>query len=283
MPNDFIDNMIENLGGATRVPTTAGSDDLSDFSLTPKPEAETKPGTLDAARAVREAVLNNTGRRKHMKTWAAVAREALGLGRLSAKRYNEVLETGYAAGLFRLDEDSLSYPVLVALDPEPEAPMVEEEPPTNERQRTPYVDDTPLPEDWDPPTHLPCGHWNRQTIPNPEAEPVKDHQVPRTLSVKVGQPGPEHCPDCAAGKPGDPRYQEEGWQTPVPERMRRTKEKSDPSYPGYPGLCTDPETGFYIGGLGNDCSRYHKGKARCEYHATKARPKKRKAKRKASA
>jgi hypothetical protein len=32
-------------------------------------------------------------------------------------------------------------------------------------------------------------------------------------------------------------------------------------------MCADPETGLYIGGLGNDCRYYHSGPERCVVHA----------------
>jgi hypothetical protein len=277
---DAIDSMIETwatgLGEATRVPATAGAEgDLAGFSLTPAKEAEATP--LDAARAVREAVVADTGRRKHLKTWSSVARKVLGLGRLSAKRYDEVLEAGYSAGLFRLDEESLSYPILVALDPKPE-PKVEPEPEASPAPtRSTYVP-TPIPEDWDPPTHLPCGHWNHQLVRNTDTV----SGFPTIATVASG-PGPDHCPACADGKTGNPRYQVGEWRKPVPVAHRRTKEKSDPSYPGFPGLCTDPETGLYIGGLANNCARHHDGDERCEVHAAMTVRKKKKRSRKASA
>lgn len=258
-----------------------------------------------------------------MKTWASEARKVLGLGRLTTKRYDEVLAAGFSAGLFQLDETTLSFPILVAMEPEPVPEEVEEEaqPPeapleedvrhlellkggllqvgrdgrrsaedlatlgagdlaevqadlekleslslVREEEGTYY-----LPE-FTPPSHLACGHWDRQSVPDPSAPepPAEDyHRKVRTISVSVGSP--EACPSCAAGKPGDPRYQEGEYRKPVPLASRRTPEKSASSYPGFPGLCTDPETGFYIGGIANDCSRYHPGTERCVFHAVKPR------------
>lgn len=334
MPKDAIDSMIESW--ATGQEAEASPEDVAEAAPNFNLDATPPATPLDAARAIQEAVRNDTGRRKHMKTWSAVAREALGRSRLSAKRYQGVLDAGYAAGLFRMDEDALSYPILVALDPEPEpepepevevehqAPLKSEEishvalfssgaiPAAREARKaaatiasmSEALRDSPtlaqVQEDLarlvregfireeegkfyqpepDPPVHLACGHWNRQSIPDPAfPAPEIRGEVPHTLTVKVEQPGPEHCPACVAGRPGDPRYQVGEWRRPVAASGRRTPEKSDPSYPGFPGLCTDPETGFYIGGMGNDCSRYNKGKERCEYHAARARPRKRKKK-----
>ena len=56
-----------------------------------------------------------------------------------------------------------------------------------------------------------------------------------------------------------------GLTVPVPENQRRTLEKERSM--GWPGLCCDPETGLYIGGVGNDCRHNNSGKARCVVHA----------------
>ena len=60
-----------------------------------------------------------------------------------------------------------------------------------------------------------------------------------------------------------------GLYEPVPKSMRRTQEKDKGN--GWPGLCCHPETGLYIGGLGNDCRYHHKGEVRCEVHSVKRR------------
>jgi hypothetical protein len=56
-----------------------------------------------------------------------------------------------------------------------------------------------------------------------------------------------------------------GLYEPLPDTQRRTLERQ--RGPGWPGMCADPETGLYIGGLGNDCRHYHEGPERCVVHA----------------
>jgi len=280
MPKDAIDSMIEGWASGPSAPPT------------PKPPVEkaavveeTPSGTpLDAATAIRQALLKNTGRRKHVKTWASEARKVLGLSRLTPKRYGEVLAAGFSAGLFQLDETSLSFPILVATEPaleeEPEG-----EPPSMElleaagdlaesdlksRSFIREEEGAHHPE-FTPPSHLACGHWDLQSVPDPTAPepPAEDYQR-KVQTISVSVESPESCPSCAARKPGDPRYQEGEYRKPVPLASRRTPEKSARSYPGFPGLCTDPETGFYIGGIANDCSKYHPGKERCVFHVPKS-------------
>lgn len=139
--------------------------------------------------------------------------------------------------------------------------------PDSEGAPAPSIED---PKDFNPMTHLPCGHWSVQFVPDHEREPIERSGLTHvfTKSVEVKAPGPETCPACAAGKPGHPQYQSGEWRRPVPPSQRRTLEKSSPSFPGYPGLCADPDTGLYIGGLGNDCSRYNGGPERCIVHAS---------------
>lgn len=57
-----------------------------------------------------------------------------------------------------------------------------------------------------------------------------------------------------------------GLYSPVPESQRRSPEKQRIEW-GWPGLCCDPKTGLYIGGIGNDCRYYHNGNERCVVHA----------------
>ena len=62
-------------------------------------------------------------------------------------------------------------------------------------------------------------------------------------------------------------WQVKGLHEPVPQSMRRSPEKHKGN--GWPGLCCDPATGLYIGGLGNNCRHYHDGPERCVVHASK--------------
>lgn len=62
-----------------------------------------------------------------------------------------------------------------------------------------------------------------------------------------------------------PNWSVRGLHTPVPVSHRRSPEKEGGM--GWPGLCCDPKTGLYIGGVGNDCRYYHNGPERCIIHA----------------
>jgi len=62
-----------------------------------------------------------------------------------------------------------------------------------------------------------------------------------------------------------PSWAVRGLHTPVPVNQRRTVEKE--RIAGWPGLCCDPATNLYIGGVGNDCRYRDGGKVRCVVHA----------------
>ena len=62
-------------------------------------------------------------------------------------------------------------------------------------------------------------------------------------------------------------WQVRGLYESVPKAIRKSPEKQRGL--GWPGLCCDPATGLYIGGLGNNCRHYHSGPERCVIHATK--------------
>lgn len=62
-----------------------------------------------------------------------------------------------------------------------------------------------------------------------------------------------------------PSWAVRGLTIPVPENQRRTLEKERSA--GWPGLCCDPVSGLYIGGVGNDCRYRDGGKVRCVVHA----------------
>ena len=70
---------------------------------------------------------------------------------------------------------------------------------------------------------------------------------------------------CCGNWKHQPSWSVRGLLYPVPENQRRTVEKERSG--GWPGLCCDPTTGLYIGGVGNDCRYYNAGKARCMVHA----------------
>lgn len=139
---------------------------------------------------------------------------------------------------------------------QPVAPSVPPEPPP-----TPVVE--PVVEDVEPPPRKPkrtlevlhpCGHFNWASPEQDEAARAEDK--------------------CCGNWRSLPKWEVRGLYVPVPERQRRSFEREQVTW-GWPGLCCDPKTGFYIGGIGNDCRYYHKGPERCVVHAEgprKAKP-----------
>lgn len=249
------------------------------------PEAEAGVSPDDAARALAAALDADTGRRKSLDHWKKVVATALGISRLYQKRYDAVLERGVALGLFKVDNDTGSYPFLVRLaEPESEpTPEPEDEGEARVVYRSsddlkpepprPTVPKDPPP-DWDPPSFLECGHWTHQKIRKTEDECSEAERARLTDRMCV-QPSkmvrvydPEDCHYCKLGKAPDSYQHQRGkYKQPVPERMRRTAEREQGM--GWPGLCCD-EDGYYIGGLVNSCRS--EGKL-CTYHASLTRRK----------
>jgi len=245
------------------------TEDLTAFVV--EDEATTPEET--AARAIYAALVADTGRPKGMGHWKPVVKEALGVKALWARRWQAVLELGKTLGLFEVD-DSRKYPVLVPLEqvePEPEPE------PTPERGSYISNIDASIPDDWEPPGMLPCGHPETQykkLEPDPE-----DHRRGKTYETVLVTDVAD-CLMCAAGVPGHPQYTEEEYKKPLPENMRRTRYKV--MMGGFPGYCVDDE-GYYIGGVGNDCRYYRpKGTDMCAHHKaeTAARLPKKKRKKK---
>ena len=106
---------------------------------------------LEAAHAVREAVVAKGGKRPSVDSWKPVAAKVLGLKRLVTKRWQAVIDAGVEAGLFSIDTEALSYPIIVAAEslPEPEPEVLPE--PEPERKPAPSTVPTKLPDDWVPP------------------------------------------------------------------------------------------------------------------------------------
>jgi hypothetical protein len=190
----------------------------------------------DAATAVRQAVVDHTGRVRPVKAWKPVAAKVLGLSKLFASRWDAVLERGIELGLFAIDDSSFSYPVLTALDPQPE-PEPEPEAETSPKPAPAPRRFTPPPEDWEPPSFMDCGHLDCCLIDGT-------------------------CTDCEKGRPPSWRHLRGEFIRPIPTGLRRTRAKE--AMGGFPGLCCDTD-GLYIGGTFNDCRRT--GDARCEVHA----------------
>lgn len=263
MPKDATDQLFEDLfgfpGGDPKPEPTVSAQAPRPAASAPSTTSAPEPITVEeAAQALVEALRAHTGRRRPVKTWKPVVARALGTSRLYQKRYDAVLAKGVELGLFTIDETSLSYPVLVT-SPEPEPEPVDEEweayKAQQERERaerTQRNKPPPPPEqpaDWKPLGHLPCGHWKQQSVKVERDAGDAKRVGPDSRLVMVEKV--EDCHHCKAGRPGHPQYQQEGYRTPVPLGMRRTPERERSL--GFPGYCTDPETGMYIGGIANYC------------------------------
>lgn len=148
-----------------------------------------------------------------------------------------------------------------------EIPVPQKEPEAAPAPVAPPVRSPPKPpENWDPPSHLECGHWNFQQVAKPaDPEAPVNHKV---NYEGVWVKSPEDCHDCQAGKPGHPRYQTGKYRVPVAKGKRRTLEKEHAG--GWSGFCCDEE-GYYIGGISNDCRRENLKGPWCEVHARKTK------------
>ena len=117
------------------------------------------------------------------------------------------------------------------------------------------------PEDWKSLRILSCGHTNPTSKDNPQQVLARAEghccYAWQLTSEKVAQIeyGVPHL---------TVHWHVRGLTYPVPQQRRRSKEKEATG--GYPGLCCDPETGLYIGGIGNHCRHYHEGPERCVVH-----------------
>jgi hypothetical protein len=291
--NKLIEQFAAGVKSSVREDVTTGDlEGFEDFSLSTKPALKTKTKTkatpaakdtlakvtaLEAARAVRDAVAAKGGRRPKVDYWKPVAAKTLGISKLFAKRWQGVIDAGTGAGLFRIDTEALAHPILVALDPEPEAAPVEDEVVYSTKSRTPVdKDDFDYNAPWPPPGYVApvtfrCGHTNHNGFGTTEDDPKQ---------VEAREAG--HC--CGAMRRAAEATAKHKWNRaptihvdwrvrglwdPLPKALRRTPERDDG--PGFPGLCCDPKTGLYIGGLANDCRHYNKGKERCVAHAPKKR------------
>ena len=177
----------------------------------------------------------------HAKQWIPLVRGILGLRRMGKTRWGSILEVGVRGELFTQEGD-LYEGKLISVDP------------AQKRFVSPMA-------------YLDCGHWNYQQVPVGKNTPKKHTGGSVVVKTKVLLiEHPKDCPACKSGKIGNPRYQRGKYRKPVPENLQRTPFKHE--YPGFPGLCTDPETGMYIGGVGNDC-RFSpdNGGARCICHS----------------
>lgn len=270
-----IDNLIEGWAkkraASVRENPDAPVEGLENFSLKESPP--TTP--LEAARAVQEAVASKTGRRPTLAYWKPVAAKALGISRLYAKRWQGVLDAGVEAGLFRIDEETLRHPFLVALDP----PAEEVSPDEVEHIATSMlgcpaddVEHPGLPDDWVAPVVFPCGHHNHEghgTDPEDARQVAAREEGLCCAALKDAAEQRQRTNPNQSTKNAylSVDWRVKGLHTSLPAHLRRTPEKE--SRMGFPGLCADPVTGLYIGGLGNNCRHYHDGPERCVVHRSK--------------
>lgn len=286
MTRSSVDDMIEGwargLGSGVRTAvdkTDQGS--LKNWSAPkpPPPPLEGNATYLDAAKALRDAVVAKKGRRPTVETWRPVAGQALGLKRLFQAKWQAVLDAGVEAGLFFIDNDSYSYPTL-GIPEVPEVPEVLEPVVTvaeaPKRKVAKPEEDAPafeLPKDWVGPVTLKCGHqnWpsNGLTPDDPKQVAARERGFCCARLAEATDRHQRLNPGTKAQSFVSINWQVRGLHEPVPMSKRRSVEKD--SGPGWPGLCCDPKTGLYIGGLGNNCRHYHKGKERCPVHAPKER------------
>lgn len=249
--------------------------------VVPKPKSEVGD-PAEAAKALAAGLDADTGRRKSLGHWRKLVGDALGVSRLSQKRYDAVLQVGESLGLFTIDSDTGSYPFLVRtqtqeVEPEPE-PVAEPEAPeilyrsTDDLEPTPPAQTVPTDPgpDWDPPGHLDCGHWTHQKVMKTEEECSESEKkrLSDPQSVKpykmIRVTTPDDCHYCKLGRPADSYQHQKGrYRQPVPMGKRRTVERDQGL--GWPGLCCDEE-GYYIGGLTNNCQSSGDGKL-CTCHA----------------
>lgn len=281
--NKLIEQFAAGVKSSTREDVTSGNlEGFKDFNLSAKPATPRKTTTptvtpLEAAQAVREAVAAKGGRRPKVAYWKPVAAKALGISKLFAKRWQAVLDAGIEAGLFRIDTETLAHPILVALDPEPEPEV--EEPVAVTRPRVVEDNDDfdydrlgTLPEGWVGPVTFPCGHRNHKGHGITEDDPKQVAARAEGFCCAAAQ---QAAADHARLNPGMSTrsvhlhidWRVRGLTHPVPMGLRRSPERE--GGPGWPGLCCDPETGLYIGGLANNCRHYHDGPERCVVHAPK--------------
>lgn len=246
-----VDDLIMNWSKGPKTPTTK--------KAPPPAEPARDTSELAAAQALRKALLEleSAGKEYPKQThWIPLVRKALGRSRLRRSLFDKVVAAGIQAKLFKKDGEYLFIP------PETKEPAKK---PPSKRTESPGIRIPEKPKAPSPHRIMDCGHPNFQRVPKEgtEDEEYLCNQV-RPRNVRRFN-GPEDCYMCSAGLPGKPQYQKGEYRSPVPLGNRRTASKD--SHTGFPGLCADPETGFYIGGVGNNCRLYHDGPERCVAHA----------------
>jgi hypothetical protein len=237
-----VEDWVKGLASSVRASPTAGGG-LENLSLT-APKSRKKGPDTAAIQHITE-LLGAGGRARSVRYWRRVACEALGIRSMGTKRWEAIVADG--ATVFHVEpvgKGSNAFNTLILLElPEPEeapAPTRKVEPEPDE----PEPDSGP-PKDWKAPQTLKCGHTDWGTRAEHDAARVDGK-----------------C--CAQWKHGTVNWRVKGLHTAVPMNQRRSVERE--ACQGWPGLCCDPETNLYIGGVANDCRHYHEGPERCTVH-----------------
>jgi len=129
---------------------------------------------------------------------------------------------------------------------------------------------------WPPPGYVSpvvyrCGHTNRKGDGVTEDDPKQIAAREAGHCCEAHRKASVKADNAEWKRPANIRveWRVRGLWDPVPHNLRRTPEKEQSQ--GFPGLCCDPKTGLYIGGLGNCCHYYNKASKRCAAHAPKVR------------
>ena len=242
-----VEGWVKGFTSNVRADTTK-TEGLEGFSLTSKASANKKD--LSEVVGLLAESLKEGGRKRSIKHWRRLACQHLGIKKMGAKRWDALVEYAVEHGMFHVEPygsgsstfDTLILDMVEAVEtPEVETPEVE---PESRRLDDDDEGPPPMPDGPIGPTTSPCGHraWGKES----------EHEAARAAGK------------CCASWKNQPDWRVLGLTHPVPKGTRRTAEKQEGL--GWPGLCCDPETGFYIGGLANDCRHYHSGPERCVVH-----------------
>jgi hypothetical protein len=243
-----VESWVKGFTSSVRADTTQ-SDGMEDFSLkAKKPRTKKKEDYRDVVSYLYECMdpCSMGGRKKSMKHWRRLACQRLGITKMGAKKWDAIVACGVEHDVFHVEQCGSGRNAYSTLVPN-EEPFDEEAPPTPSVRVAEEDDDEGLPELPDGPigpSTLPCGHmgWGSDS----------EHKE----AQEAGK--------CCANWRSQPEWRIRGLKEPVPVGFRRSKEREGSL--GWPGLCCDPNTGLYIGGLANDCRHYHDGPERCVVH-----------------
>lgn len=248
-----VESWVKGFTSSVRADTTK-SDGLEDFSLkTKKPRTKKKEDHRGVVSYLHECMdpCSMGGRKKSMKHWRRLACQHLGITKMGAKKWEAIVACGVEHDMFHVEQCGSGKNAYSTLVPN-EEPFEEETPPQIPVRVAKEDDDEPpvLPDGPTGPSTFPCGHmgWGK-----PE-----EHEAARAEGK------------CCAGWKHQPDWRVRGLIKPVPMNSRRSPERERAL--GWQGLCCDPETGFYIGGLANDCRYYHNGPERCVVHGGGSKP-----------